>query len=144
VLRPFYRLADRVRHRIRLRTTLPAHAWGRRGEDLAHRYLQRHGCIVIARNYRTPTGSSEIDLIARDGDVFVFIEVKTRVSEEYGTPDSAVDAEKRRKIQRGAEDFLRRCGQTDARVRFDVVNVIFGDGEQVQHLPDAFRRERGI
>ena len=115
---------------------------GKEGERVAERYLKKKGYKLVERNYRCAGG--ELDLIVLDRRVIVFVEVKTRVSEEYGTPDSAVDAEKRRKIQRGADDFLRRCGQTEARVRFDVVNVVFGDGEQVQHLPDAFRRERGI
>lgn len=140
MLSVLYRLADSLRHRARLRSGNAAHAWGRRGEDLAHRHLRSRGYTVIGRNYRTLNGSAEVDLIARYGDTTVFIEVKTRASEEYGSPDSAVDAEKRRKIRRAAMDFLRLKGDDTVPVRFDIINVVFGDGDaiQIEHLEDAF------
>jgi len=122
-----------------MRTGNAAHALGRRGEDLAHRLLQRKGYYVIARNYRTPSATAEVDIVARDGDSLVFVEVKTRTSEDYGTPDSAVDLEKRRKILLGASHYLRRTDETGAPVRFDIVNVVFEAGKpKLELLRDAF------
>src|SRR5689334_17626740 len=72
-----YRIADRIRQRGRARAWETTRALGRRGEDIAHRYLQREGMTVVARNYRTATGAGEIDLVAWHGDTLVFVEVKT-------------------------------------------------------------------
>lgn len=141
MLRALYRVLDRMRHRARLRSGNHAHAWGKHGEDLAMRYLQNRGYTAVARNYRSVGGGAEVDLVALDQDTLVFVEVKTRYSDEFGPPDSAVDLAKRRKILRGAADFLRRAGKTDALVRFDLVNVVFAEGEVVEHIPDAFGRE---
>ena len=135
-----YRLTDRLRHRQRLKAGNPAHAWGKRGEDLAHRYLQARGHIVIARNYRTRGGTAEVDLIARDGETLVFIEVKTRGTDRFGAPEKAVDTEKRRRILRGADHYLVHTGAEDRRIRFDIVTVLFGAHERIQHIRDAFTR----
>src|ERR1700683_3797051 len=97
-----YRLGDASRRR-RLGGNL-----GRAGEDMAHRYLRRRGCIVVARNYRTPSGSGEIDLVVWQGETLVFVEVKTRSSQEFGKPDAAVDAEKQERVRRAARDYARR------------------------------------
>ena len=80
-----YRAADALRRRAR------ADNHGMIGEDLAHRYLRSQGCTIVARNYRTRSGSGEIDLVAWHGGVLVFVEVKTRESSEFGPPDRAVD-----------------------------------------------------
>ena len=72
-----YRAADRIRRRRY------ADNHGRIGEDLAHRFLRARGCTVVARNYRTLSGSGELDLVVWDGGKLVFVEVKTRGSEEY-------------------------------------------------------------
>jgi putative endonuclease len=139
----FYRACDRIRHWRRTRGGNAAHALGRRGEDLAHRLLQSEGCCVVARNYRTPSSTAEVDIVARDGETAVFVEVKTRSTEEYGSPDSAVDLDKRRKILRGAEHYLRRSELNGVPVRFDIVNVVFdGDKPRLEHLRDAFTAER--
>ena len=68
------------------------HAWGARGEDLAHRFLQKLGYIVVARNWRAEDGSGELDLVAWDGPSLVVVEVKTRASTDFGLPEEAVDA----------------------------------------------------
>ncbi|MDE3199056.1 MAG: YraN family protein, partial [Acidobacteriota bacterium] len=73
---------------------------GRRGEDLAHRYVRRLGYIVVARNWRPPQGGGEIDLIARDGESVIFIEVKYRASGAWSAPERAVDGEKIRVLRR--------------------------------------------
>ena len=73
---------------------MSAHAWGARGEDLAHRFLQKLGYMVVARNWRAEDGSGELDLVAWDGASLVVVEVKTRASTEFGLPEEAVDAAK--------------------------------------------------
>src|SRR5882757_315125 len=76
LLAPLYSLADKLRYR--------RHAdLGRHGEDLAHRYLRNLGLLIVARNWRPPQGGGEIDLVACDGDMLVFVEVKTRTSDEW-------------------------------------------------------------
>jgi len=138
-----YRLADRARHHVRERRWAADLGAGRRGEDLAHRFLRGQGLTVVARNYRSRTGS-EIDLVARDGDALVFVEVKSRASEEFGTPDRAVDAEKQAHIERAAREYARRAGVDWGTVRFDIVNVLLTRPPQVELLRDAFSPKRTI
>jgi putative endonuclease len=141
LLRWIGRKADALRHRGWLLRGNVAHAWGKRGEDLAHRYLQAQGLIVIGRNYRTRSGTAEVDLIVADGDTIVFVEVKTRATDKFGAPDEAVDREKRRHIVRAATEYLRRIDKDFGCARFDIVNVLFGEAERVEHLRDAFKPE---
>src|SRR5581483_7140072 len=90
----FYELADGLRHHARRRRWPADHALGRRGEDIAHRYLQRTGMVVVARNYRSAGDSEEVDLVGWDHGTLVFVEVKTRSTDEFGLPDRAIDTEK--------------------------------------------------
>ena len=102
----------------------------------AARYLRRRGMRVVMRGYRTPWG--EIDLIARDGDFLVFIEVKTR---RRGVPAEAVTPEKQRRLTLAALRFLRRRNLLEERCRFDVVAVIWPDDDrppQIEHFRNAF------
>jgi putative endonuclease len=144
VISLLYRMADRLRHRAR-RKALPVEAVnGKLGEDLAHRLLRRRGFTVIARNYRPPAGGGEIDLIAMDGGKLVFVEVKTRSTTEFGTPEQAVDSEKRAFIERAARDYARRREVAWDMVRFDLVNVVLGEQPQLELLHDAFHPRRTI
>jgi putative endonuclease len=129
-----YRAADALRRRYL------QHDHGRLGEDLAHRYLRRHGCTVIARNYRTRSGSGEIDIVAWHGAALVFVEVKTRQTDEYGAPSRAVDAEKQQRLQLAARDFARRAGTPPECTRFDVVSVVLGRTPQIEWIHNAFGR----
>src|SRR5271155_1503497 len=86
---------DWLRHLKRRRVWTPDLATGRRGEDLAHRYLRGKGFTIVARNYRLAAGDAEADLIAWEGDHLVFVEVKSRQSGEFGPPERAVGNEKR-------------------------------------------------
>ena len=129
-----YRAADSARRRLR-----PADS-GRRGEDLAHRYLRRRGCTVVARNYRPRAGGGEIDLVAWQGETLVFVEVKTRATAEYGTPDRAVDSEKEGFLRRAARDYARRAGVDWSRVRFDIVSIVLARPPQIDWIPDAFSK----
>jgi putative endonuclease len=130
---------DRLRHRARKNRWSADRTRGRRGEDLAHRHLRSQGYTVVARNWRTRSGSAEVDLVAWEGETLVFVEVKTRTTDEYGSPDRAIDGEKRRHIARAARDYARRAGVDWGRVRFDVVNVIDERPPVVQLLRNAFR-----
>ena len=133
-----YRLADRARHRARMRRWDPAQAAGRRGEDLAHRYLERRGFTVVARNYRPPSGGGEIDLVAWQGDTLVFVEVKSRGNDEYGAPDRNVNQEKRAALLRAGRDYARRASVPWERVRFDLLSILFTEPLSINHRADAF------
>ena len=134
-----YQFADALRHHARTRSMHADQAAGRRGEDIAHRYLQRAGIIVVARNFRTASGSGEIDLIGWEGDTLVIIEVKSRQTDEYGAPDRAIGPEKQRSLIRAAREFARHAAVPWERVRFVVVNVVFRTPPAVTHFRDVFR-----
>jgi putative endonuclease len=112
---------------------------GRIGEDLAHRYLRSRGCRVVTRNYRPRSGAGEIDLVAWHGDALIFVEVKTRATEDYGPPDRAVDGGKRQRLERAARDFARRTETSWEKTRFDIVNVVLAKPPRIEWLRDAFR-----
>ena len=96
---------------------------GRDGEDCAVRLLESVGYAVLGRNVRVPGG--EIDVICKDGDVIVFVEVKTRSGNSFGSALAAVDARKRRTLRALAADWLQIAAPR-ARARFDVVTVMDG------------------
>jgi putative endonuclease len=110
---------------------------GSEGEDLAVRFLQKKGYRIVARNYRTPVG--EIDIIARDGDTIVFIEVKTRTDISFGYPFEAVNKRKRQKLKNLALLYLKRQGK-EPPVRFDVLSIFCMDNgkKDIEHIKDAF------
>lgn len=120
--------------------TLPAHLErGRLGERAAHQFLRQQGLRFLTANYRS--GRGEIDLVFRDGPSLVFVEVKTRSSEKWSRPASAVNRAKQRRIARAALDFLRESRHPRVAFRFDIVEVVLDDGRvcRIRHLPDAFR-----
>src|ERR671923_3065207 len=112
---------------------------GARGEKLACRYLKRNGYKILFRNFRGRSGG-EIDVVCRDNDTLVFIEVKTRGREDFGRPVEAVDREKRKRISRGALAWLRMLDNPDILFRFDVVEVIMVDDAKprVELVRNAF------
>lgn len=110
---------------------------GKMGEHLACQELRRRGYAVLARGYRSRFG--EIDIIARQHDAVVFVEVKARQGEEYGGAGAAVTAWKQRRIARTALDFLARRGWLDEPCRFDVVTIQFDcDRPRIEVYVDAF------
>ena len=133
-------MADRLRDRLRRRAWTKERAAGARGEDLAHRLLEREKYRVVARNYRPPSGSGEIDIIAWDGDTLAVVEVKTRATDDYGTPERAIGEHKRRRMERAALDYTRRAGVAWDQVRFDVVTVIDSDPPVLALYRDALAR----
>lgn len=128
-----YRAADALRRR-RL-----ADDHGRVGEDLAHRYLRKRGCTVVARRYRPRSGGGEIDLVAWHGGTLVFVEVKTRATAEFGAPERAVDAEKQGYLTRAGRDYARRAGVEWGKVRFDIVSIVLGRPPRIEWIRGAFR-----
>jgi putative endonuclease len=96
----------------------------------------------LTANFRSHRG--EIDLVFRDQDCLVFVEVKTRSSEEWVRPASAVDAERRRRLTRAGLDYLRLLKNPPIKVRFDIVEVLLEDGavSEVRHLPNTFAMEK--
>lgn len=107
------------------------------GEYLALWWLRAKGLRLVARNWRCRLG--ELDLVMRDGQVLVFVEVKTRLSHEAGSPEEAVTEAKRRRLVRLAQAYLaRRRGPLPA-CRFDVVTVSFkGPWPRLHHIVGAF------
>ena len=101
---------DKLRDVRRKRVLTADQAMGRRGEDLAHRYLRRQGYTIVARNYRLAAGDAEADLIARQGEEVVIVEVKTRATAEYGPPDRAIGPDKQRHLLRIAREYSRKIG----------------------------------
>lgn len=108
---------------------------GRDGESRAAEFLRTQGFQILAQNYRWRGG--EIDLIARDGDCLVFVEVKTRRSHQFGAPEESITPDKQTQVIRTARHYLTRH-PTDLDVRFDVVAL--SQGEARLHR-DAFRLE---
>jgi len=108
---------------------------------LAARHLARNGYKVLYRNFRAPRGG-EVDLVCRErrSATLVFVEVKTRSSEEHGTPGQAVTLAKQRLITRGALEWLRLLDHPDIRCRFDVVEVLLThpDQPEIRIIPNAF------
>ena len=100
---------------------------GASGEKLACRFLRREGYKILYRNFRGRTGG-EIDIVCRDGDTLVFVEVKTRTREDFGRPFEAIHADQQRRIFRGALAWLRMLDNPDIFFRFDVVEVVMGEG----------------
>jgi putative endonuclease len=109
------------------------------GERLACRHLRRHGYKILYRNFRGRTGG-EIDIVCRDGDTLVFVEVKTRSREDFGRPFEAVHRDQQRRISRGALGWLRLLDNPDILFRFDVVEVLMRDDKepQVELIRNAF------
>ena len=101
--------------------TMERQALGKRGEDLAVAELERRGYAILTRRYRTRHG--EIDIVARDGDTIVFVEVKAKETDEFGTAAEAVTVRKQRRIMSMSVDYLARNRLTAKPCRFDVVAI---------------------
>lgn len=112
---------------------------GALGEKLAARFLRKRGYKVLYRNFRGRSGG-EIDIVCRDGDTLVFVEVKTRGSEEFGRPFDAITSDQKRRISRGALAWLRMLDNPEILFRFDVVEVVMTASEkpEVELIRNAF------
>ena len=127
-----FRVADAIRRRLRPDL-------GRQGEDLAHRYLRKRKYVIVARNYRSASGTpGEIDIIARAGSHLIFFEVKTRSSNAISFPERAVDPDKQRFVIRTAHEYARRADVDWENVRFDVIAITGVQNPVIEHLKGAF------
>ena len=131
-------VSDGLRQRAQQRRMTPERARAKRGEDMAHRFLEKRGYTVVARNYRTPAGGNEVDLIAWQQTHLVFVEVKTRNADTASAPERAVTPEKQRRIIRAAMDYSRRAKVDWGFVRFDVVAITESQPPVVDLFVDAF------
>ncbi len=107
--------------------------YGQKGEDLACKYLKKHGYKIVERNFHCPLG--ELDIVAIHKGVLVFIEVKARNTLKYGRPAEAVDEYKQQKLQRLAEMYINLNNKIDKKARFDVVEVL---GDEVNLIQNAW------
>ncbi|MFU8818172.1 MAG: YraN family protein [Desulfurivibrio sp.] len=115
---------------------------GRRGEELARDFLIRSGYRILAGNYRTR--GAELDLVAEEGGELVFIEVKSRRGDLFGSALEAVDRRKQAKIARAAREYLVRERDDHPAARFDVVAVTFVGGKpEIELVKNAFELDGG-
>ena len=110
---------------------------GAKGEDIAVDFLMKKGYRVLTRNFRFQHG--EIDIIAEDGQVLVFVEVKTRRSLEYGTPEESISKRKRKLLRRTADGYMYTKKIEDRECRCDVIAIEYQNNiPEIRHLVDAF------
>lgn len=118
----------------------PRQILGARGEKAAAKYLRRRGYKILLKNFHSR--KAEVDLIARDKDWLVFVEVKTRKTEQFGLPSEAVEREKQRNLSKAALDYLRLLGNPRIHFRFDIVEVVIPEGakqpEDIRLIQNAF------
>lgn len=109
---------------------------GETGEQIAARYLEEQGCVILERHYRKD--HKEVDIIALDHGELAVIEVKTRTNEDYFTAEQAVDHRKRQNIIRVANNYVRRTRRTEP-LRFDIIAIVgSGATAEIRHTKDAF------
>lgn len=110
-------------------------------ESIALRYLLGRGYRLVKRNFHFGR-VGEIDLVMRDGDIYVIVEVKARRSHGFGLPEESVTPSKRRQIRRVAEGFIHINGLAGESIRFDVVAIDYATGSggepEIRHYIDAF------
>jgi putative endonuclease len=109
--------------------------FGKLGEEIAEAHLIKKGYKILAKNYRY--GRVEVDIIAEQQEEIVFVEVKTRTSDQMAYPEQAVGKAKQRNIRLAAENFLEE-NQIAFPARFDIVAVVKGDKFEIEHFEDAF------
>jgi putative endonuclease len=115
-----------------------AHRHGELGERAAKKHLRQLGLKFLTANYSSDRG--EVDLVFRDDDCLVFVEVKARSSEDWLRPAARVNARKKRLLSQTALDYLKLLKNPPVKIRFDIVEVLLADGEvkEVRHLPNTF------
>ncbi|HEV2762580.1 MAG TPA: YraN family protein [Pyrinomonadaceae bacterium] len=129
-------------------TPAPHLSLGRRGEELAAQHLSRKGYRLVASNFKLNVGrdrrgalvQAEIDLVAYDGPVLCFVEVKTRASDRFAAPEANVDLRKQRQISRAARAYRRLFGLTAAPYRYDVLSVLLPPADETGRQPPPHLR----
>ena len=130
----------------------PTSETGRRGEHLAAQFLESHGYRLVLSNFKAPIGrnsrgvavTGEIDVVAVEGDVLCFIEVKSRASDDFAPPTAAVNLRKQRQIVRTAKVYRRIFGLQQMTYRYDVVSVILPTNAdpRIELLKDFWKEEQ--
>jgi putative endonuclease len=113
---------------------------GREGEDRAAKFLVKRGYRILERNYRTRSG--EIDLIAQDQGVVVFVEVKTRTNDAFGAPELAVTPQKQQRMLKAALAYIKYKKLHQVPCRFDVVAINAAAGPEIELIQNAFETDR--
>ena len=132
------RILDWISEKTLPRSNLPDHLrTGRRGEEAAYFHLRKLGYVMVARNFRSPNRRGEIDLIAWDGDVLCFVEVKTRTSRDVKPAEAAVDRDKRYNLLAVAREYLRHL-PVSCQWRLEVISVYY-DQRSSQPQIELFR-----
>ncbi len=109
---------------------------GLRGEDIAAKFLKEKGYYILYRNYKTPYG--EADIIAKDNDTVVFVEVKTRSNLSFGYPFESVNLKKQERLKRIALNYLK-VANYPTKIRFDVISISSENGlSKIEHIKEAF------
>lgn len=110
---------------------------GKEGEQMAREHLSASGYTILEQNFRD--GRAEVDIIAKIGDTYVFVEVKTRQTEMFGLPESFVSNKKQQLFAKAAESFCAINGFDDIEIRYDIISVIINQYERrLEHFEDAF------
>ena len=121
----------------------PTHLqYGRLGERAAKKHLQKLGLKFLVANFRV-AGRGEIDLIFRESDCLVFVEVKTRSSENWARPSSAVDKDKRARLVKMSLNYRRRLPNPHVKYRYDIIEALLENGKvrEVRHIANAFTED---
>lgn len=109
---------------------------GSKGEEIAADYLKKKGYSILYRNYKTPYG--EADIITKDNDTVVFVEVKTRSNVSFGQPFEAVNFKKQERLKRIALFYMKNINR-QIKIRFDVISISSEDGrDKIEHIKEAF------
>ena len=110
---------------------------GKWGEDIAANYLEHQGYTIIERDWKS--GHRDLDIIAREGDTVVFVEVKTRRNRQFADPEIAVDYQKIRHLQQAATHYIK-YRHIDNDIRFDIITVVgtMNETPSIEHIKDAF------
>ena len=115
---------------------MQSNIFGKKNEIIAAEYLRKKGFKILELNHKNKIG--EIDIIAKDKDCLVFVEVKVRMSRAFGDPAEAVDFKKQQKLRRVVELYLIMKKVIDEKCRFDVVSILGDENPQINHILNAF------
>ena len=115
---------------------MQANIYGKKSEIIATNYLKKKGYKILKNNYKNKIG--EIDIIAKDKDTIVFVEVKARMSSKFGDPLEAINIHKQRKIIQVAQIYLLKNKLTDVSSRFDAVAILGELDSEIRHIENAF------
>ncbi len=115
---------------------MKAQIYGKSSEIIASNYLKEKGYKIIATNYKNKVG--EIDVIALDKDILVFVEVKSRETRRFGDPLEAIDEQKMFKLKCVASAYLKKLHRLDAKCRFDAIAILGKEELEIRHIVDIF------